>query len=365
MKKFFEEHDLFKLAGIMMLISAILSWILVYSYYSSGSLTVFTDSTMVGLTRSIFDESTVSIFDFNTYGLLSLYYFTITFVYVAVVAGFYKFLGSLNAYKKLTDKVADVFKGKEKLFIAISILLYAVLASLSTDYMSLLVFVPFTITILHKLGMDKITSLISSFGGILLGILGSTYSTKVAGMLVDSTYGIGVSYGYDFVIVLCISVIAYATLLYLTFTRLGKLKKNDKDIVPDMFASEEVEVKKDSKKKSHYVNIVPLAIVLGIVGLIVVLAYIGWSTALGVDAFNNAYTWFTDATLFGYPLFSVLLGTTTFKAFGSWDLFGAASLMIIATIIIKIIYKVPFDTIISEYGNGLKKILKSIILLMM
>jgi uncharacterized ion transporter superfamily protein YfcC len=184
-------------------------------------------------------------------------------------------------------------------------------------------------------------------------------------MLVDSTYGIGVSYGYDFVIVLCISVIAYATLLYLTFTRLGKLKKNDKDIVPDMFASEEVEVKKDSKKKSHYVNIVPLAIVLGIVGLIVVLAYIGWSTALGVDAFNNAYTWFTDATLFGYPLFSVLLGTTTFKAFGSWDLFGAASLMIIATIIIKIIYKVPFDTIISEYGNGLKKILKSIILLMM
>ena len=37
MKKFFEKHDLFKLAGIFMLISVLLTWLCSMAYYQDGT----------------------------------------------------------------------------------------------------------------------------------------------------------------------------------------------------------------------------------------------------------------------------------------------------------------------------------------
>jgi uncharacterized ion transporter superfamily protein YfcC len=53
-----------------------------------------------------------------------------------------------------------------------------------------------------------------------------------------------------------------------------------------------------------------------------------------------------------------------FLSFGNWDLFGACTIIFIATLIVKVLYRIPFDNILTEYAEGFKKISKSIIILL-
>lgn len=152
MKKFFEKHDLFKLVGIFVIIAVLLTWLVSSSYFASGTLT----ST---------EFSRVGLFDLTTYGLLQIFYFTVVFMFVIVVGGFYKFVGSLDAYDNLTSKIAAKFKGKEKVLVALSILLFGVISGVSTDQLVLFALAPFVISILSKLKVDKITGLVATFGG--------------------------------------------------------------------------------------------------------------------------------------------------------------------------------------------------------
>ena len=351
MKKFFEKHDLFKLAGIFMFIAIILSWLCSYSYYAEGTLTT-TEITRVGL------------FDISTYTLLGLYYFTVIFVFIFIAAGFYKFLGTTAAYQKLTDKIANVFKGKEKIFVALSTLVFACLTGVSTEYFVLLALIPFALTILSKLRVEKVVGLSATFGGMLVGILGSTYSTKIVGNLVDATYGLGVSYGYELVSVIVLFVIAYMLLTYFAFARMNKTNKNS-SILEDPFASSEVIVEKKTKKKVKEVKVstIPLVIVLIITFALIILAFIGWETAFGVSVFTNVYNWITQATVFDETVYSYILGSSL-QVFGKWDLLSAAGVLFLATLIIKVIYHIPFDKVIESYGDGFKKISKSVVLLL-
>ena len=75
MKKFWEKHDLLKASGIMILLSALLTWVVKQGYYDGTELVVGE------ITR-------VGIFDFFNYGLLGLYYFTVVVTFVFVVGGF-------------------------------------------------------------------------------------------------------------------------------------------------------------------------------------------------------------------------------------------------------------------------------------
>ena len=103
MKKFFEKHDLFKMVMIVLLLVVVFSWIMPYTYFNNGAF----DSSQ-GITR-------VGFFDLSTYGLLGFYYFTTFFMLLFVVAGFYKLLGTIPAYQVMTNKIAGLFNGKEKL----------------------------------------------------------------------------------------------------------------------------------------------------------------------------------------------------------------------------------------------------------
>lgn len=388
MKKFFEKHDLFKLASIFVIISIILTWVCKYSYYSGGEL--------------VTDEiKRIGIFDLSTYGLLGVYYFTVSVIFVFIVAGFYKVIGSVPAYQIITSNVAKKLEGKEKLFAAISILIYAILASIVTDYMVLLALIPLSITIMSKLKFDKVSALASTFGGVLVGILGATYSDKIVKFLVDSTSGLGVSYGYEIVAVLVLAGIAYVLLTYFTISRLNK--KTD-DVVEDLFASEEkvikkitadepvkVEVKEEKNEDKKYVekkhkkhnskanlakdngevkkvkirkiSTLPFTIVLCLTFIITILAFINWEGAFSVTLFTDVHKWVTEATIFDVPIFSYILGGY-FNAFGSWDLFGASSLLLIAMLIIKIIYHMPLDVLLDKISEGFKSINKTVLIVL-
>ncbi len=168
MKKFFEKHDLFKLVGICLLVIVALTWFLKQAGFSGSSFEV--DPTL----------SRIGLFDVVTYGCTVIDIYFVNIVFVFAVAGFYKFLGSLSAYRALTNKIASSFKGKEKIFVAISILVFACLAGLLNEYFVLIALVPFMISILSNMKVDKITGLAATYGGIMIVLLGSTYSNVSA-----------------------------------------------------------------------------------------------------------------------------------------------------------------------------------------
>lgn len=364
MKKLFEKHDLFKLTGICILLAVILSWLISSGYFTSGVIS--------------YDViNRIGIFDLTTYSLLTVMYYFLVFMFIFVVGGFYKFLGSLDAYDSLTSKIASVFEGKEKLFVAISTLVFACLSGICTEHIVLLAIIPFAITVLSKLKVDKITGLIATFGGILIGILGATYSTSIVGHLADASYGLGVSYGYELITVVVLFAIAYLLLIYFAFARINKAKVNsDIALLEDPFMRPAlIEEKKDKKKvkKARKVSTVGLSMLLVITFVVLILAFIGWDSAFGIDVFSNAYTWTKEATIFDKEVFAFILGIhegsnvvqNVFVAFGSWDLLLASGVILISSLLIKLVYHVPFDKMLDEFGEGFKKSGKTVVVALM
>lgn len=350
MKSFFEKHDLFKIVGIMVVVAVLLTWLVSTSYYDAGTLV------SEGFSR-------VGLFDFGDDALNQVFYFVPVIMYVLVVAGFYKFLGSVPAYDKLTTNIAAKIKGKEKIVVALSILVFACLSGISVDYVVLFGIIPFVISILSKLKVDKLTGLLATYGGVLVGVLGASYSTLIVGNFVEL---FDVSYGFDIISTLIIFVISYLLLTYFTFSRMNKVSgSKNVDILDDPFVLTLDDEKKNSKsKKDNSISTMGLVIILCLTFLILILAFIGWDQAFGIYAFSDAYNWLTRAELFGQPVYSYLLGGL-FVPFGSWDLLDAACVILVASLVIKLVYHIPFDKMIDEFGKGLKEIGKSVIILMM
>lgn len=349
MNRFFEKHGLLKISSIFLVLAIVLTWLVSLSYFNAGTL--------------VSDEVVrLGLFDITTYGFLAITYFIHVFVFVFIAAGFYKFLGSTEAYDKLTSNIANVFKGKEKILVAISTLVFACLSGITTDYLYLLAIIPFVISILAKLKVDKVVGFASTFGGVLIGILGSTYSTKVAGQLVNASYGLGVQYGNELVGTIVVLAIAYLLILYFAF---NKMSKKSDSLLTDVFMSENATpTKRAARMPIHKISVIPMAITLVITFIVLILAFIGWEEAFGVTVFTNAFDWINNATLFDQPIYSYILGSDYFAAFGKWDLFGAVAIILVTTLIIKVLYRIPMDKVISEYGEGFKKFGKTGIILL-
>lgn len=351
MKKFFEKHDLVKIAFGMIILTVLLSWIVKQGYFNAGELTT-NEITRVG------------IFDFVTYGLLGMYYFTVLVTFLFVLGAFYQFLSKLGAYQKLTDRISGRWKGKEILFSLIISFVFAALASIFNEYLVIVAFMPFVITILSKLKFDKISSFVATFGSMLIGILGSIISTKVAGMNVQY---FALKYTDKLLVKIILFVLAYIiynvfNVLYLRKSFLknvkkSKAKKETKDEVKyeDMFT--------ESIKGSEKSNTIPLIIVGILAILVTVLAYIPWKTVFNVDWFTTALTKVTETKLFGAPVFSYILGNVS--EFGSWDLFGVQVVMLLTILVLQICYKVSIDDTIDCFKEGFKKTSKLVVVLLL
>ena len=132
MKKFFEKHDLVKIALGMLLLTLILTWIIPQADFSTGEFAKG-EITRVGL------------FDFGLESLLSLQYFSYMISFIFILGAFYQFLSKLGAYQKLTDSLARKIKGKEILFSLIVSFIIAVFASTLNEYIVVITFIPFIV----------------------------------------------------------------------------------------------------------------------------------------------------------------------------------------------------------------------------
>lgn len=338
MKKIFGKYDLIKVSGILVLLATFLTWLIPYGYFS-GSEMVVEDITRVGLVN------------FMQYGLLGMYYFTVLITFLFVLGGFYEVLSKAAGYQKLVNGISRKLANHKVIVVIAVSLIFALLTSVSNEYFPLFVLIPFVITVLSKMKVDKISAFVATFGGMLVGTIGSTYSAKVVGYI-NSTLGTETTTYLGIKILLF--VLAFVLLSVFTVLRMNKIKKNAKFEEYDKF---EVTTKGKEEVKSW-----PYAIIFGILFLVTVLAYFPWST-FEITLFTDITTWVNELALFDAPIISYFFGD--FTEFGKWDIFTIQFVMLATTVLIHFVSKISWDEIFEAYGVGFKKMGYVVVVLLM
>ncbi|MGN0973341.1 MAG: hypothetical protein ACI4OT_01215 [Bacilli bacterium] len=334
-----KKNNILKVVLITIAVIVLLTWLLPTATFSSE--------------LTIGDRAQMGLFDIFNYPTVALQYFFQILLYALVVGGFYGIVSKTGVYRKLLDKVVDGFKGKENIFIIIVSVIFALLASCVGMTYSLIFLFPFVIAVLLLMGYDKLLSATVTVGSIMVGIMGSLFSTDVTYYL-QSYLGLGIS--DEIVTKIIILVIGLVLLLFnaLSYAKKNKVKKvNNDDIAKYVPSVIEEDKKADKKSKKKGKKIWPLVLISDLTLLIIALATFSWSNVFQLDIFTKATTAVTEFKIFKFPLFGKLLGNVS--AFGEWTIATLITLVFVATIIIAIVYKVKSDDFFENYKNGLKK----------
>ena len=338
MKKEVKKFDLVKISGAMVLLTVLLTWIIPQGTFS-------------GTEMQIGEITRIGIFDFFTYGLLGMYYFTVLVTFIFVLGGFYQVLSRIGGYQALITKLAKIFKKKEILFALLVSFIFTAISAVTNEYILLLAVVPFIMSIMKEMKFDKISTFATTVGSILVGTIGSMYSTKIVGINVQQ---FGIEYSTLWYIKLIILLLAFILFNVFNILHLRKTQKNkESEPMEDVFEPANV-----TKKKTIW----PAATLLIIFAIISIMAYFPWEEVFEIKWFSNALKIIQEYKLFDSTIFAYILGEV--KAFGSWDIFGIQALMIITTLLLKWIYKLSFDDFLESFGEGLKKSGKLVVLLL-
>ena len=358
MKEMLKKHDLFKIVAIVILFVALLTWIIPVSQYT-------------GTEMYIGEISRLGIVDLFGSGLYSLSTILYQVSFLIVLGGFYGVLSQLNAYKNLVTKIVNKLKGKEIAFILITSFVYAGLASITSEIYNLLLFVPFIITIILNLKLDKFNAISTTFGSILIGRLGATYS-PYAYNYINSYFTM--EFNTEIITKVAIFVLTFILFNFFNFLHaksILKSKSKENYEIDDKFGFIVEEKKSKStktEKKANGSKAWPLMIIFLFIAALQILGFVAWNTSFKIEVFDNFHTWLTGIQIGGYNIFSYLMGSENIgivKAFGSWDLFNLEVILILATLIIALAYKIGFDKLIEDFISGIKKISRLILLLVM
>lgn len=356
-----KKYDLLKMSLGMVLICFLLTWIIPKADFSTGKYAVGE------ITR-------MGIFDLFTDGLATtIYYFFMMATFIFVLGAFYQFLSKLDAYQKLTSSIAEKIKGKEIIFSVIISFIIAVLSSIINEQYVIIAFIPFIITILDKAGMNKMSTFITTFGAILVGILGSIVSTKIVGMNVQY-FQLDYNYRLKTKIAFFLVIFVIYTLFNVLYLRKNtvkvakvkstKTKKSQKETKEEVVVTDSIDLFENKDVDSKNANIIPLVIV-GILLLIVsILAYLPWTTVFNVSWFTDAYNWFIEFKLFGAPIFSYIFGSQL-QEFGNWTLITMQIVMIITMLILQLCYRVNINDFVESISEGVKKVSKLVMLVIL
>ena len=354
----------------------------------------------------------IGLFDLlSNYFATSIQYFGTFALFVLVVGGFYGVLHMIPGYRALVDKMVRSLEGNEKLFICVSIIMLAVITSVCGMQLGLIVFFPLLASIILLLGYDKMVVALTLAGSTVIGIMGTTISSTNVTYLVqylaanEETVTYSTALGVRTAILLLgIVLLIVTTLRYMkkSATVTGGVAAKTtiasedapviiKDITDDSKTVKKTTVKKTTVKKttkkkskgnnkalamereviavkedfgnsdcdivpsvvSGKHNTFPITIVFALLFIIFVLAYIPWSSNLGVTFFDDITKSFTEFKMFGFQIFGKILGTT--KAFGTWELTDMIPVIVVFTLLLGLIYKIKFSDFIEGFAKGVKK----------
>lgn len=343
MKKFFEKNSLIKVATIMLIISVVLTWIIkvpvgdgTYQYHRAGIIDFFS---LITIGLEVFSHFATLLF---------------------ITAGFYELLSRTKGYQIIVEKFSSKFKkSKEKslVFSIITMLVFTLLSSVFIDPMALILFAPFFITLILKMGKDKITALFATFGGILIGTIGSLYSSPITGQIIDS---FSVKSTDKFIYRIAVLIVVYlAGVAFLIIHNL-KQKKSEKVVIPELF---EVKAPKSTDK-----GCVGIGIILLTLFILVILGFFPWGTILSSEWTQKLYDGYINFKIGGVKIFDSLIGPKVYDfslQFGNWSMITAQAVVLAVSILIALFSKINVDEFIDSFLTGFKKVGKPVLIIIL
>lgn len=353
-----KKYDLLKVLGITFLIIVLISWVIPAGIYSNGSFTSLDMTVPIGL----FDIVTIPLLTFNNFaefGLLLL-----------AIGGFYGVLNKTGAYSRLVENVVDKWKNKNKKFLIITTIVFSLLSSVIGLTNLLFILVPFFITVLLKLGFNKLTTFAATVGSLLVGQIGSIIGSETWGYA-DLIFGSLVTdfSMFDLILVRVILWLIVTALFVLIVNKTAKntvdtkeIKEEVKDSKKSKKDSKKEEIKEESKveiplyeKVTTKKDILPLAVILIIMLILLMVGLYKWTYIFDLEIFTTIHEQITEFEINGYPILSNILGSIT--QLGEWNNYTVIFILIAASLVITWLYSIKFSEAFDGFVKGIKEML--------
>ena len=393
-----KKNNLLKVLTISFLIFVVLSWIIPAGYYTSGT---FTESEVIplGILDLIYMPLS-TITSYAGYGILIL-----------IIGGFYGVLEATGVFDSLVAKMSRKYENKAKGFMIVTVILFALLSSLTGSSYVLLVLVPLFAAVLLKLGYDKLSALMATIGSILVGSMACTYGFNVNGYI---NYYLGINDLNNQILVKFI-LLALLTALLVMFI----LKHSKKVTVKNLEVSKTKEVKvtedtkvvetkkKETKKtttnknngkkagtktttkktttkkntkkstkkstgrkrtaafaKTDDVKVIknvkersvwPFVVILTLVIIFLLVACYNWRYSFNIDVFETMYESIIAVTVNDFAIFKNIIGT--FNPLGYWAVNEISIILVFMSLLIAWIYSLKMNDFVNGFKEGAKKYL--------
>ncbi len=336
-----KKYNIFKVVGITILVAFLLTWIVPSTTFNYGKLA--SDGT----------RSQVGLFNLFTYPVESMTYFGNVILYIIAIGGFYGILHKIGAYRSILDKLS---KKQSPLMLVCIMVLFALFTAVCGASQGLWIVIPFVVSLVLLMGYDKVTAAMVTVGSIAVGMIGSLFSSiYLADMTgVSAQNGIGVvntilsthplaqTLPKIIILVLSLGLLIFNTLRYASKNKVDK-KNLEKEYVPAVV---------DKKAKKW-----PLIVVFDLTFLITLLSQTSWSSVFKINFFSDITTSaLTKLSIKGFPIIGKILGNV--PAFEKWNLPELIVLLVLASIVISLIYKVKFNEYLDNAIEGMKKAIK-------
>ena len=291
--------------------------------------------------------------------------FSYVVLFVLTVGGFYGVLSKTPSYKKLVDNIVSKAKPLGKRFIYIIMIIFAVVASLTSMTMPLFVFIPFVVTIILLLGYDKLVAFTATFGSILIGYIGGVFvnfTNPSTGAI--NTYETYIGMESQFANTFPKLLLLFAGLALLIFFVDKHIKSvEEKKVKYDLNDDGELliaEVKKNYKDIKTW----PLILILSLTFVILVIGMIPWNQLFKISVFSDFHKWLVELHIKDFYIIPSII-SSSLPALGEWSGSGnslavyvyISMLLIFVTYIISLISKMKINDALDHFVEGVKKAL--------
>ncbi len=311
-----KKYNIFKVLTIVILLSMVLS------YFIPGSSINYT-----GLEKGTILPVTFANLFSN--GITTVNAVVTTIMFILVIGIFYCVLKKTGRYDALVENTASVFDTNRGLFIVITVFGLGLVTLFCGDILPMLVFVPFLLDVLSKLGFGKPSSILATIGSIILGFSGSTYTyyiNQYLSLTVKDNVVAKITVG----LIGLVSIVAFILLF-------NKNKKLDG------------EVRKSTMKK-----MIPLYVTFILLLVFVILGFVNWNGYFGFKGFEDFLNNLREAKVAKVSIFDAIFGTSI-APFGAWQSYNFGTLLMFTSVVLSLIYRLKINDFFEAFADGLKK----------
>ncbi len=343
MKKKEGKFGLLKSILIFLGVAIILSWLIPASHFDDAGLIVSDGMMRIGLN----DLSVIIYNEFYSFVLDKV-------IFLLLVGGLYGVLAKTDGYNRVVNSIAKTFSKNKKVFVVLISVLIAIFTSVISSTYVVILFIPFFVSILNRMKLDKMTIFATTFGSILVGIIGATFGTD--GLTLFNPYlaleGQEVSDVIYSTILVRAGILVIGLALFNFFT-LSHMSKSDASLEQgeEIFPVLEEET---TKKKSA----IPFIIWSVLLLVLVILGFMNWSDNFNIEIFNTFHDLVSNVRIGSdFYVLRDLLGQQAYPL-GAWDLFTFNPILLLLIILIAVCYRVKFSEFVSNFAAGVKKMVK-------